>query len=161
MYTIEARRTAVRSVVPPHQSRVTSQKTTPGSRSRAQGASVEERMTASGASASLNAETAVRRLTRGDAAAAVGRRILRALDRQGPLTSAEIPRTRPATLAHVRALLRDLAALGLVRAASADGCRSYRLTALGRRCLEEIDWAEALELESDLAVQVSGRGAGS
>lgn len=158
MNTIESRRTAVRSAALSYQSRMASPKTTPGSPSRAKGESMEERATPGSAPASVIAEAAVRRLARGDAAAAVGLRILRALDRQGPLTAAEIPRTRPVTRSHVRALLRDLAADGLVAATTADGCRSYRLTDLGRRCLEEIDWAEAIELESDPAGTSGGYG---
>lgn len=93
-------------------------------------------------------EDRMRKLTAADAPGALRRDILRALERYGPLTAAEIPRSWPVTRQHVRDVMREMADDGLVGVTSGDyGCRSFRLTDLGRRCLEELDWSAAIEAD--------------
>jgi DNA-binding HxlR family transcriptional regulator len=93
-------------------------------------------------------EVVIRKLTAADASGALRRDVLRALDRYGPLTAAEIPRSWPITRPHVRDLLRDMVTDGLLEVtAESYGCRSFRLSDLGRVCLEELDWSAAIEAD--------------
>lgn len=89
------------------------------------------------------------KLSAANAPGALRRALLRAIDRDGPQTAAELPRLWPVTRQHVKDTLHDLIADGLVRVIAGAGvCRVYGLTELGRRHLEEIDWAEAVAVEA-------------
>lgn len=93
-------------------------------------------------------EGLIRKLSAADAPGALRREVLRALERHGPLTAAEVPCVWPVTRQHVRDVMRDMTSDGLLGVTAGDyGCRSYQLSDLGRRCLDELDWAAAIEAD--------------
>jgi DNA-binding transcriptional ArsR family regulator len=71
--------------------------------------------------------------------------LLRTLDQFGPQTVTEIPRAWPVTRQHVRRAIRSLADDGLLELRiDGSGSRTARLTHVGRRVLDEIDWTETI-----------------
>lgn len=90
-------------------------------------------------------------LSGGGALATLRLSLLRTLDQFGPQTVAEIPRAWPLTREHIRRAIRSLAEDGLLEL-RIDGIssRNARLTDVGRRVLDEIDWTETIrDMERD------------
>lgn len=79
-----------------------------------------------------------------DAFAALRLDLLRTLDQFGPWSAAEIPRDWPLTRKHIRWAIRSLADDGLLEVDNESVTRTLRLTQLGRRVLDEIDWTETV-----------------
>jgi len=135
--------------------RTTATRRPPALRATVAGSTAPQRSptTSAAATASIVADEAVieqilERLTAPGAPAQLQRAMLRNLDQRGSLTAAELPRQWPVTRQHVRDALRILHRDGLVEPSSEiGGRRSYQLTALGRGCLERIDWSSAVALE--------------
>jgi ribosomal protein S19E (S16A) len=80
-----------------------------------------------------------------NASAALRLSVLRRLDQFGSQEARDIPHAWPVTGAHVRAAVRQLRADGLVELDTTRAGRANRLTAHGRRVLDEIDWTETVQ----------------